>query len=360
MIVLGGSSMHKGANGWQGGRAIGCLPALTGNLGVPGGGFGPRHGASAHGQALNTDLLAIERRPPGDDMPNQMPRITEAHAGPAAARHAPARHGHAVVVRGCGRVGAGLARQDLVVSYDLFLNDTARRFADVDAAGDGVARGARLQEHQHAPLPDAEDPGRARAKRSPSHSCCAELAGRLGIADFWPWASDAGPIDAILDHPSTGHATVAASPRRAESARSRSRPSRIRTGRSPRRPARSSSTPSAPLRSACRRCPCTTTCRCRRIPLTLRQGRTLTHFHGFYDHGRALPTLAKADPGAGAVDRACGRRCARDRGRRADPHLQRARRDDGAGAGDRRGFRPAPSGCATDGTGSTADVRRAR
>ena len=31
-------------------------------------------------------------------------------------------------------------------------------------------------------------------------------------------------------------------------------------------------------------------------PLTLRQGRTLTHFHGFYDHGRALPTLAAADP----------------------------------------------------------------
>ena len=30
-----------------------------------------------------------------------------------------------------------------------------------------------------------------------------ELATRLGISDFWPWASDAGPIDAILDHPST-------------------------------------------------------------------------------------------------------------------------------------------------------------
>ena len=29
--------------------------------------------------------------------------------------------------------------------------------------------------------------------------------------------------------------------------------------------------------------------------LILRQGRTLTHFHAFYDHGRALPTLAKAD-----------------------------------------------------------------
>ena len=31
-------------------------------------------------------------------------------------------------------------------------------------------------------------------------------------------------------------------------------------------------------------------------PLVFRQGRTLAAFHGFYDHGRALPTLAKADP----------------------------------------------------------------
>lgn len=32
------------------------------------------------------------------------------------------------------------------------------------------------------------------------------------------------------------------------------------------------------------------------FPLAFRQGRTLTQFHGFYDHGRALPSLAKADP----------------------------------------------------------------
>jgi anaerobic selenocysteine-containing dehydrogenase len=54
MIVIGGSSMHKGTNSWQAGRAISCLPALTGNLGIPGGGFGPRHGSSAHGQASVT------------------------------------------------------------------------------------------------------------------------------------------------------------------------------------------------------------------------------------------------------------------------------------------------------------------
>jgi len=34
----------------------------------------------------------------------------------------------------------------------------------------------------------------------------------------------------------------------------------------------------------------------RRFPLVLTQGRAITQFHGFYDHGRALPSLAKADP----------------------------------------------------------------
>ncbi len=33
-----------------------------------------------------------------------------------------------------------------------------------------------------------------------------------------------------------------------------------------------------------------------RFPLVLRQGRTLGHFHGFYDHGRALPSLAALEP----------------------------------------------------------------
>ena len=31
-------------------------------------------------------------------------------------------------------------------------------------------------------------------------------------------------------------------------------------------------------------------------PLAFRQGRSLTQFHGFYDHGQALPTLARVDP----------------------------------------------------------------
>src|SRR6516165_8797583 len=75
MILMGGSSMHKGANGWHAARAISCLPALTGDFGLPGGGLGPRYGAAS---ASFRNLSAPERRPPGSYVPNQMPDITEA------------------------------------------------------------------------------------------------------------------------------------------------------------------------------------------------------------------------------------------------------------------------------------------
>src|SRR6185503_15617532 len=107
-------SMHKGAGSWTAARAIGCLPALTGNVGIPGGGFGPRHGSAAHGQGLS-NIGADERRPTDGRIPNQMERITDMLSSFADAT----------------RVAEGLARTDLVVSYDLFLNDTARRLADV-------------------------------------------------------------------------------------------------------------------------------------------------------------------------------------------------------------------------------------
>src|SRR5205807_1498257 len=43
MIVVGGASMYKHRHGWEPGRAVATLPALTGQLGLAGGGLGPRH-----------------------------------------------------------------------------------------------------------------------------------------------------------------------------------------------------------------------------------------------------------------------------------------------------------------------------
>jgi anaerobic selenocysteine-containing dehydrogenase len=294
MIVLGGSSMHKGANGWQGARAVSCLPALTGNLGIPGGGLGPRHGSKSHGHGL-ADISAVQRRPAGRYVPNQMSRITEALAD---------GHVRALLLFGTdmvssfadgGRLEAALARQELIVSYDLFWHDTARRFADIV-----LPATAWLEElgckatntHLYLMEPALPPAGLART----GAWVLRELAHRLGVADFYPWPGPEGPIDAILDHPATGHATVAAL--RVEGGMRALRVSPVGhpdlvfptpSGKVEFYSARAEGLGLPPL-------PGHEPLPASRYPLTFRQGRTLAHFHGFYDHGRALPSLAGLEP----------------------------------------------------------------
>ena len=124
-----------------------------------------------------------------------------------------------------------------------------------------------------------------------------ELARRLDVADFFPWSSDEGPIDEILRHPATGHATVAAL-----AAEGGIRPLRVSHVAYPdhvfatpsgkvefySERALALGLPALPVHQDLPDSP--------GYPLVFRQGRTLTHFHSFYDHGRALPTLAAADP----------------------------------------------------------------
>ena len=208
MIVLGGSSMHKGANGWQAGRAIACLPALTGNVGIPGGGFGPRHGSAAHGRGLGS-IIEPGRRAPGPVIPNQMSAVT------AALREGRIQ---TLLLMGtnmlssfadAGDVALGLQRTPLVVSYDLFLNDTARRFADVVLPGTAWLEevGCKMT-HTHLYLMEQAlaPPGETRSL----YALVKELAERLDLDGFHPWASEEAMVDAILDHPCTGRATVAA------------------------------------------------------------------------------------------------------------------------------------------------------
>ena len=294
MIVLGGSSMHKGANGWQGARAVACLPALTGNLGIPGGGFGPRHGSKSHGHGL-ADIAALSRRPPGRYVPNQMPRITEALEDGRV---------RALLLFGtdmlssfadAARVARALDRTSLVVAHDLFLNETSRRFADVVLPGTAWLEelGCKATNtHLYLMEPALPPAGEART----GAWILRELARRLELADFYPWADDAGPIDAILDHPATGHATVAAL--RAEGGMRALRVSHVG------HPDLAFPTPSGKVELYSSRAealglpalPVHEPPSPARYPLTLRQGRTLGHFHGFYDHGRALPSLAALEP----------------------------------------------------------------
>lgn len=294
MIVLGGSSMHKGANSWHAGRAIACLPGLTGNLGVAGGGFGPRHASSSHGQAL-ANIIAEERRPPGTYIPSQMSHIT------AALREQRVR---VLFLFGTNTLSSfadtehmveGLDRTDLVVSYDLFMNDTARRFADVILPGTAwleelgcKATNTHLYLMEQALPP----PGETR----PLSLVLQGLAQHLQLDSFFPWGSQAELIDAVLNHPSTGHVTVAQL--RQEGG---NRPFQISHVAYP---TRRFSTPSGKVEFFSAQAqelglpplPVYEEPFLPVYPLTLSQGRTLTHFHGFYDHGRALPSLAQLDP----------------------------------------------------------------
>ena len=194
------------------------------------------------------------------------------------------------------RVADGLARQDLVVSYDLFVNDTARRHADVL-----LPSTAWLEElgckstntHLYLMPPVLEPAGETR----PLPWMLRQLADRLGLEDFFPWDTEAGALDAILAHPGTGHATVAAL-----SAEGGIRPLRISHVAHPdlkfptpsgkielySERARDLGLPALPVHEEPPASPA--------YPLVLRQGRTLTHFHSFYDHGQALPTLSRTDP----------------------------------------------------------------
>jgi anaerobic selenocysteine-containing dehydrogenase len=295
MIVVGGSSMHKGDGSWTGARAIGCLPALTGNVGIPGGGFGPRHGSAAHGQAL-ASITADERRPPGDWIPSQMPLVTAAMLDGRLKAMLLLGTNMLSSYADAGRVAEALARLDLVVAYDLFLSDTARRAADVVLPATAWLEelGCKSTNTHLYLMPKVLDPpGEAR----PVAWLLRQLAQRLGVTDFFPWDSESGPIDAILDHPATGHATVAALA--AEGGMRALRISHVGhpdlefptpSGKIELRSGLAAELGLPPLPVAAEP-PATP-----RYPLTLCQGRTLTHFHGFYDHGRALPTLAKADP----------------------------------------------------------------
>jgi len=294
MIVVGGSSMHKASNGWQAARAIACLPALTGQVGIAGGGLGPRHGASLRGQVL-CNIVALERRPPGDDVPNQMSRITESLVSGRVRVLLLFGTDMLSSFADANRVAEGLARQELVVSYDLFENDTARRFADVLLPSTSWLEelGCKATNTHVYLMPQVLDaPGETRSVPWVLRA----LAQRLGLEDFFPWRDDADLVDAMLDVPATRHATVASLV-----AEGGMRPMDVsHVGH----PDLTFPTPSGKLELFSERAvslglpglPVFEAPAESSYPLTLRQGRTLTAFHGFYDHGRALPSLAKADP----------------------------------------------------------------
>jgi anaerobic selenocysteine-containing dehydrogenase len=289
MIVLGGSSMHKGANGWQAARAISCLPALTGDFGLPGGGLGPRHGATSSGLAsLNANVV----RPRGNYIPNQMSDIAEALSSGQLKVLLLLGSNMLSSFADAGHVADGLDKMDMVVCVDLFMNETARRFANVVLPGTAWLEELGFKTtntHLYLMERALEREGDAR----PIYEILGSLANSLGLADFFPWESLEEVLDVILDHPTTGHATVASLraaggfvplkvPHVAYADRNFDSPSGKIEFRSSQ--AKGIGLPPLPVHQAGDGS---------RYPLTLSFGRTLTHYHSFYDEGQALPTLAR-------------------------------------------------------------------
>ena len=299
MIVLGGSSMHKGENGWQAARAISCLPALTGNVGIAGGGFGPRHGSGAHGRGLGS-IIAPEQRKNVQAVPNQMPAVTTALCEGKIETLLLMGTNMLSSFADTKHVARGLDRTRLLVSYDLFLNDTAKRFADVVLPSTAWLEelGCKMT-HTHLYLMEQalQPPGETRSL----YAIVKELAQRLGLNGFHPWDSEQAMIDAILDHPCTGHASVQAL--RADGGIRALNISHIAN------PTLEFDTPSGKIEFVSAQAeklglPALPSPDARQAqsdrnetpyPLAMAQGRSMVHFHGFYNNGQELPTLAKRE-----------------------------------------------------------------
>lgn len=304
MIVLGGSSMFKSGNGWTASRAIACLPALVGQLGVAGGGLGPRHRGSHHGEAL-VDIRAMNLRPPGDYIPSHMPAITQALLDGKVRALCLFGTNMLSSFADSNRLAQGLEKVGLIVAHDLFLQETARGYADFVLPGTSWVEELGFKStNSHVYLTERViDPlGEAR----PVAWVLRELARRLGFEQkFWPWPDTERAIDAVFDHPSTGHVTVAQL--RAGEGWA---PFRISPVAHPdlRFPTPSGKVefysermagwglPPLPSWEEPRESKRSRPDLWARYPLTLRFGRTLTQFHSFYLSGQALPTLAKKDP----------------------------------------------------------------
>ena len=296
MIVIGGSSLHKGGNTWEAARAISCLPALTGSFGVPGGGIGPRHGGRGHGAGF-ADLSAAERRLPGRYVPNQMEAIIEALETGAVKVLVLIGSNILSSFPDTNRMRAALARAEMVVAYDIFPNQTIRESADIVLPGTiwlEEIGGKATNSHIH--LCERVLPAAGEAR--PGYEIYKGLAERLGVDDVYPWPDQEAAMDAALDHPATGHATVKTL--RANGGRVPLDVSDVAyptlrfatpSGRIEFRSDRAAAMGLSPL-------PTADDSDDGAGGLALAHGRTFAHFHSFYDHGRALPTLAAREDAA--------------------------------------------------------------
>ena len=307
MIVLGGSSMHKGANQWQAARAVSCLAAITGQVAKAGAGLGPRHGSGSIGQGLGS-LVPPDPRDPMLVIPNQMSSMLEAMEdgriknlllfGTNMLSSFPQR----------ARLARALERLDLIVSHDLFMNETAASHAHLVLPSTAWLEelGCKMT-HTHLYLSDAllSPEGECRS----TYQVLKDLAQQLKLDAFHPWDKVEAMFDAVINQPFTGQASI--SSLRASEGRAALKVSHV--GHADLH----FDTPSGKLELYSEQAQHLGLSPLPEMPdglsdpdmvqiskdwvllserpFRLAQGRTLQHFHGFYNNGSALPSLANKD-----------------------------------------------------------------
>lgn len=295
MILLSGSSMYKDMNGWQSSRAISCLPPLTGKLGKEGVGFGPRHAGMSHGFGLS-NIVNVEARPQGDYIPNQMSLIIDAVESGRIKAFLLFGTNLLSSFADASRMQKGFEKMELVVQHDLFMNETARQYADVVLPATAWLEdlGCKATStHLYLMEQVLEPEGEARSMTYVVRG----LAERLEIENFYPWERPYGHINAVLDHPATDHATV-------DSLRENGGMKAMNVSHVA-HPDHNYVTPSGKIEFYSEQAqehglPPLPVYQARQksdYPLELRTGRTLNHFHAFYDHASALPSLHKQEQG---------------------------------------------------------------
>ena len=297
MIVLGGSSMFKHQHGWEASRAISCLPALIGQLGIAGAGMGPRHGASTHSDGY-ASVLPDKSKPVANLIPSHMTTIMEA-----------LKNGQIDVLfllgsnilssfAAANEIAQGLQQVKLIVSYDLFMNETSRRFADLILPGTAWLEDIGLKQtatHIYLMERALEPEGESRTLSN----ILRHLADKLDIANFFPWQDEEDYVNALLaaQHTESGQKLTVNELRQRGGYWQRSNLSHIAY------PQRRFHTPSKKIEFWSERArqaglpalPSYTAPLKEEYPLRFCQGRTLSAFHSFFDEGQALPTLAKAN-----------------------------------------------------------------
>jgi anaerobic selenocysteine-containing dehydrogenase len=303
MILVGGSSMLKSGTGWHASRAIACLPALTGSLSAPGAGMGPRHSGPSHGAGLNSVVPPRPAEFATHEVISEMSTIQDALDDGRIQVLLLLGTNMLSSFAESGRVEQALDRMPLVAGFDLFMNETTRGCADVVLPGTSWLEETGFKTtNTHLYLMDRAIARRGEAR--PIWWFLDRLAIRLGVTDFFPWRSVDELLDVMIDHDATGHARTAdmrgGRPYLPLAVSHVGHPDRRFPTPSGRvefvsEIAAQLGLPRLPIyEPPAENHPASVTAR--RFPLVLTQGRAITHFHGFYDHGRALPSLAKADP----------------------------------------------------------------